>query len=75
MTSTETRDLHGRRDYFLFEIECELSKSNGDIRHMRLYELKTALAETVAAIHSETSPNDVMALELATCGSYEAGQK
>jgi hypothetical protein len=46
----EKRDLYGRRDYLRMEIERELSAEEGEIHWMGLYELKTALLETEAAI-------------------------
>jgi hypothetical protein len=55
LSQYEQRDLHGRRQYLLTEIERELSRQDDDSSHrLRLYELRTALAETEAAITSGT---------------------
>jgi hypothetical protein len=55
LSQYEQRDLHGRRQYPLTEIELELSRQYDDPSHrLRLYELRTALAETEAAITSGT---------------------
>jgi hypothetical protein len=50
LSKYEKRDLYGRRDYLLTEIARERSTENGKIHWMGLYELKSALLETEAAI-------------------------
>ncbi len=49
----EVRDLRGRIECLLDEIEFEMARSaRGVVNHARLYELRSALSETEIAIQA-----------------------